>query len=217
MSEHAYPNHQPAIEYHPSPIDRAAGAIGALRMRGQVDLFPQPQGKPDIHALLDDFEASGNIGTTLDPASEAARLLIEQFQLSPRLEQPLFLPEGVQGEKTRLLAVDVDPENPIKLPVSNFVYASTFEDWNKGRAGTRTPGGITSRERIRSYARQATPMPPIGFVSANIQPDGRVLYASIQDGAHRVAAAHLRGDEYIDVGRSVVVHRLSKDILPVRR
>lgn len=216
MAQHT-PDQPRIVEYSPSFLDKTAGAIGSIGMRGQVDALPELSGTPDIHALLDDFEASGKFDTVLDPASEAARLLIEQFQLSPRLESPIFLPDGLQAAKSRLLAVEVDPRSPIKLPVRNFVYASDFQDWNKGKEGTRTPGGMTSRERIRSYARKSSPMPAIGFVSANIQPDGRVLYSSVQDGAHRIAAAHLRGDEYIDVGRTVVVSRLSNNVLDKRQ
>lgn len=210
---------QPYIEYNPNLRDQAAGAIGRIGMHAlwEPEAAYEPQSGSVVHHVLDTYAARLH-GNALDPQSEDARLLTEHFHSAPQLESPLFLPGGVKGNAQKLLTIAARPDAPIQLPVRNFVHATGLEDWNQGRGGYKSGHGSgSSRQTIRSYAKKTTPMPPIGMVTAHVQPDGHVLYASVQDGAHRVAAAHLRGDQSIAVGGTVVVKRLSDNVITPRR
>ena len=211
---------QQYLKYNPNPLDQMAGHIGriSLQIRGTDESSPGYTGQDgaELHGLLDAYAARSQGNISLDPESEESKRLIDQLHRSPQFESPLFLPGGVRDQSDKILTIKARPDAPVTLPLRNFVYASEMKNWNKGRDGHKS--GSSSRQIIRSYARQSTPMPPIGMVTAHVQPNGHVLYSSVMDGAHRVAAAHLRGDESIPVGDIVTVRRLSKNIIdPSRR
>lgn len=204
---------RPGKEYDPTLLDRVSGLIGRLGVRGaqQPEAIPEPLVGLSVNELLDTYESRNLIGSVLQPDSEEAKKLLAQFLRAPHLDKPIFIPDVISTESKRILSIDATAKKPVYLPVRDFVYAPGFESWNNGRNNFKF--GTTSNKIIRSYARKRTPMPPIGFVSADIQPDGHVFYSAVQDGAHRIAAALLRGDETIPVGNTIIVNRLPKNII----
>jgi len=218
------PNYVSPIEFDPSHLDRVAGMAGrlALRLAGTEQFsFDEEYAGPSVTDLVDAYEASGVDYHAVDPNSDEGKHFVVALQHGPQLEKPIFIPDFPK------LIDDIDPVNlfkltpssdqPVQLPTRNFVWANDMVDWNSGRG--RQKHGQTSGSSagvIRSLARKGTPPPSINTVTANIQPNGRVLYASIQDGAHRVAAAHLRGDPTVAVGGAILVRKLSRNILENR-
>src|SRR6266540_4666465 len=197
-------NPQPAehlapIEYQPSRIDQIHGAIGraAVLLHGVEQVPEYPPSDGSLHDLMKLYEGTEDL-TLLDPESPAAQHVLSHFHNSPKLASPMFIPNILGAKGANALAIEAQPDSPVHLPVRNFVSAAGLQDWNNGRGGPKGDAyGASSRQKIREYARKGEPMPPIGFVKALVQPDGRVLYAATQDGSHRVAAAHLRGDTTI--------------------
>ncbi len=114
------------------------------------------------------------------------------------------------------VSVEARSDEPlIKIPTANFVYAEGFTSW-KGRSGTKQEDvvGATNRSSakvIADFASRETPAPPLDRVVGYVQPNGVVLYASA-DGAHRTAAAIVRGDEFIQTTR-LELHQLEANLI----
>jgi uncharacterized ParB-like nuclease family protein len=181
-----------------------SGTHGAL---AEVSAQPDPKGE-DVFEVLEDIQTGEDTMTTLSPENPGMPRLLEAIRHTEPLSKPTFIAaESLKGSSVAV--IKASPEKPVELPVRNFVFAAGMQDWNKGREAKE------SHKRIKDYARKNTEAPPIGMVVANVQPDGRTLYAAVQDGAHRLAAAHRRGDATIQVGGEILVKRLPENIIPV--
>ena len=113
---------------------------------------------------------------------------------------PDNLPEGAPVEQWA-----------VELPVDKFVEAPDFVNWHDGRDGKKN--GMSSKKKIRQYARMpGRTAAPITHVIVYMQPNGKVFCGLAGDGAHRLAAAKLRGDESI-YARDVVFAKLHEDLL----
>jgi hypothetical protein len=95
--------------------------------------------------------------------------------------------------------IDIDARRePIKVPVAAIVSAQSFKSWGIGRGEGATKDGKSSSAVILDYAR-AKEIPDIDNAIALVQPDGRVIIMT--ENAHRVAAAKLRWQEFINIKR----------------
>ncbi|MGC1176574.1 MAG: hypothetical protein WA843_00745 [Candidatus Saccharimonadales bacterium] len=211
-----------AIKYNPDRLDRISGLLGRFGVwsSGGVGLSAHRSREGErhtLHELLDHYETNDQ-GSDLAPESAEATALLGLLKSGAQLEKPLFLPDLKEVDKRRVCAIKASFSEWTWLPVRNFVLAPGLEDWNQGRDGTKfdpqSGRSRGSRQIIRNYARRGTPMPAIDLVSANVQPNGTVLYRVVRDGAHRVAAAHLRGDEEIAVANTIHINRLSENLVP---
>jgi len=110
-------------------------------------------------------------------------------------------------------------EEPIKIPLNLVVYAASFEDWrgrdrNTGKSWQSEYGyGTTnSLEVIKHYAGLPSELPPVGIMRMFVQPNNKIFFDNGAGDSHRIAAAMLRGDEFIKA-ENVQVYRLSKNYL----
>jgi hypothetical protein len=94
------------------------------------------------------------------------------------------------------IAIDAQ-ETPIRIPLSAVVSAFGFVSWEEGRGKSYTKQGMTSLQLIKKYASLPTEIPPIESATALLLPDKKVIVQSRE--GHRVAAAKLKGQKYIDV------------------
>ncbi len=218
MTEH---RSQPdIIPFDPSLVDKASGFVGrlAVGIRGRDFGMPAaPYEGPSVHELLDEYESrQGKV--ELFPGEKDGQQLIAALHASHQLDSPHFVPgttlRDATGDSIAYLRAG---DQPVHLPVANFVYATGFQDWNHGRVGGHKDGapGNSSVRNIRHHARRGTTPPPIGIVNARVQPNGLVLL-SAHKGAHRIAAAHLRRDPTIPAGSDVIIGRLNRNIVKLQ-
>jgi hypothetical protein len=202
------------IESRPSLSARFAGFIGraGVRNAAQLDIAPMEDIMP-ANDVLDQISNNYEGNVALDPEAEDSKALIKALQNGPRLTRPTFLDTSQfsNRQKGDLSVTLQRSSDPIELPVANFVYANQFKNWDTGRGDYK--GDVQSSKVIKDHARRRTEAPPIGIVLAEVQPNGLVLFSSIQDGAHRVAAAHLKHDPTIKVGGEILVRRLPTDLI----
>lgn len=140
---------------------------------------------------------------------------IEELRRSPQLEHPTFLRVNLSGASSEAVA---GMNDIVSLPVANFISAPDFSDWETGRTDgyKYSPTGtcVKSSKLIRKYARlPAETSPAINMAQAIRQPNGLVLYKLVGDGAHRLAAAMRRGDQYIQVTKGVDLYDSDEDYI----
>jgi hypothetical protein len=129
---------------------------------------------------------------------------------SPRLQDSTFRRIDAPNTITTPVA---EVGDIIALPVSNFIAAPEFTDWINGRSDGKKNGRV-SKKVIAEYAKQPSETaPPISMAIAYRQPNGLVAYELVGDGAHRLAAAKKRGDEYIKVINGVSLVELEQDYI----
>lgn len=204
MTEATPPNQ--LVESNPTVRAKISSLIGRIGTRGTtIDYDGDSLRGPDINTVLDSYERR----TDLAPDSPEADRLVEAMRHCQPLEKPTFMSSRVFAHGPTVAIISASVAHPVSLPTRNFISAPAMIDWDHGRDTT------TSRRKIRAYTRHSSQAPPIGMVAAYVQPDGRTLFSAIQDGAHRIAAAHLRGDPTILVGNSIAVYRTPQNILPV--
>ncbi len=209
-------NNYTFAEYHRSPrmLDRIAQLIGRKSVEVVATVIENSEyDGPSINDLLDEY-ATNEASFVLSPASREARMLALALRQGPRLSSPLFAIHGMPCG-TESIQIKARSEWPVALPTNNFVFAPEMNNWVDGRGCPKYIGGRTveSRQLIADYARQSTLAPPIGEVIAHVQPNNLVLYSVNLDGAHRTAAAMLRGDEGVNVGDTIYFERLNEDIV----
>jgi len=188
-----------------------------------------------LRKLEDDIESRYAIYErlgTMERAPKALALNVEAPQATAIQEAALAGPRMDETHFMQLSEVDQHlPEDdkwvmitrekgqgPIELPVKNFVYAAQLGSWQAGRVerGKVDEAGRTveSRDVIENYRnREAHTAPPLERVSGYVQPNGLILYAT-ESGAHRTAAAVLRGDETIKTD-SLRLYKLADNIVPL--
>lgn len=157
----------------------------------------------------------------LSPDDERVAPLVEGLVASEQPQQQQFidlqrLDAGVPDPGQRIFIERGRNDDPISLPVHNFVSAYGIRSWSRGREQnilkTNDQGEVlTSDEVIADYAQRTTQAPPIERVHAYIQPNGITLYVT-ESGVHRTAAAILRGDRMIQTN-SLIVHQLGANLV----
>lgn len=219
-------------EFHPSAgaeqqrlslRDRVANFMGQLGLAHTqpVETALEPDDGSALRELLEKYQTTEADKPQLEPTSEEAQNLVAALQRAPQLEAPLFLQDSrLQDNGRKLLSIEARFNTPVDLPVHNFISAPGLKDW-QGRDGVKTtPQGTTSSQAvIKKYSKKSTTPPPIGMVIAYVQPNGYVLYSAVQDGAHRIAAAHARkpksgeGVRTIPVGDTILLKQLPTNIV----
>jgi hypothetical protein len=199
-----------SIESAPNARGRISAYIGRVGTGIAAQSYDQAVfGGMDINNILDSYESSEVGLKGLEPESIEGRRLVAAMNDCKPLERPTFISTKIFGRGASVASIAATTASPVRLPTRNFVSAPEMIDWDHGRDTS------FSMRKIRAYARMRSQAPPIERVGAYVQPDGRTLFSVNQDGAHRVAAAHLRGDKTIRVGSSVAVYRLDQNILPI--
>lgn len=114
-------------------------------------------------------------------------------------------------------------EEGIKVPLGLVVNASGFDDWRgrpqgnkkdwKIRCGEKQIGGsMSSLNVMMMYAGTPTEIPPVDVMCMYIQPNGKVFFDNAGGDSHRIAAAILRGNEYIET-KNLYIYQLNRDYL----
>jgi len=115
---------------------------------------------------------------------------------------------------------DPSEEQRIKIPLDLVVNAKGFEDW-KGRDSKKYTknwysiyggGDSKSLDVIKHYAGLSTDLPPVTQMLMFIQPDGKVFFDNCSGDSHRMAAAILRGSEFVET-LEVEAYLLNKNYL----
>jgi hypothetical protein len=111
------------------------------------------------------------------------------------------LPEtDLEGQDALLAAMatnDKKSNGIVYLRSDKFVYAAELSDFTNGRDTPKN--GRSSKQVINEYKNLPyDTMPPVQHVSAYYEEaSGNTFYALVGDGAHRLAGAVRRGDEYV--------------------
>ncbi len=117
---------------------------------------------------------------------------------------------------------EVSSDEPIKIPLDLVVYAEGFADWRGRKTGEKTwnirsgdtnlNGEMKSLDVIKLYAGSPSEIPGVGFMQMYMQPNGKVFFDNGAGDSHRIAAAILRGEKYIDT-KFVIVYQLDEDYI----
>lgn len=115
-------------------------------------------------------------------------------------------------ELASMLDHDDDSNGIIYLTSEKFVSVVGLEDFVNGRETTKN--GRSSKEVINQYAKKSyDAMPPVQHVNAYYEEQsGNTYFALRGDGAHRLAGAVRRGDQYVPA-TSVVFIRLEGNVI----
>lgn len=139
------------------------------------------------------------------------------------LSQKFFFDTGTISHRdmSQLFSLDTySGDKNIKVPLDLVVNAKGFEDW-RGRDPklyTKTWGSIygggdsKSLDVIKHYAGMSTNWPPVFRMVMFVQPNGKVFFDNGSGDSHRMAAAILRGFEFIET-QGVDAYSLSKDYI----
>lgn len=108
----------------------------------------------------------------------------------------------------------------IKVPLDLVVNAKGFESWKGRNEGdkkswySRLYGGGNSKsiDVVQHYAGLSTDLPPVTAMLMFIQPDGKVFFDNCSGDSHRISAAILRGNEFIETSE-VYAYMLSENYL----
>lgn len=98
------------------------------------------------------------------------------------------------------------PNSEIPLPTKLFVSAPGIIDWREGR-GSDTKRGASSADYVREYASMpGKTQPAIKGVRIYVKDDGSIFAQLWNDGAHRLCASVVRGDEFILCSSVQIIH-----------
>lgn len=117
---------------------------------------------------------------------------------------------------------EVSSDEPIQIPLDLVVYAEGFADWRGRKSGEKSwniksgeknlDGAMSSLDVIKLYAGTPSKIPQVGFMQMYIQPDKKVFFDNGAGDSHRIAAAILRGEKYIET-KFVIVYQLDEDYI----
>ena len=174
---------------------------------------PERRERSSLTSVFKRFLGNNALKDTVSPPRESQELIpeiVRELLDSPRLRESIF--RRMQASDTPATSI-VELGHLVALPVSNFVAAPEFTDWVNGRSDGRK-NGRASKKVIAEYAKQPSESaPPISMAIAYRQPNGLVVYELVGDGAHRLAAAKKRGDQYINVMNGVSLVELEQDYI----
>ncbi len=122
------------------------------------------------------------------------RLWSESWDMSIKEIGKFNLPEGIS----------------IKIPLDSLVYTAAFKDWGgrdeEALNNKKAPYSkylkdgkeLSSLNVIKHYASLSTEVPSVDYIHMYIQPNGTVFFGNLNGDSHRIAAAILKGNEYIE-------------------
>lgn len=105
------------------------------------------------------------------------------------------------------------------VPTERVVSAERMESWlgrgndGSGNKSAGEEGIVTSFDKIIHNAGRNTPIPSVEVMTMYVQPDGQTFYGLAGDGAHRTAAAILRGEPTVQVYGNIKVVGLRENVL----
>lgn len=166
-------------------------------------LGERPASDPELIRLIKAYnEAPGQLPDTPD------RTLVQS------------LPDKAGGDSETIVAsmatYDEKSNGIVYLSSEKFVYAPELRDFTNGRDTSKN--GRSSKQVINEYKDSMAydTMPPVEHVRAYYEEQsGNTYYALVGDGAHRLAGAVRRGDEYVPAA-SVSFVRLETDAISER-
>ncbi len=117
---------------------------------------------------------------------------------------------------------EISSDEPIKIPLDLVVYAEGFSDWRGRKSGEKSwniksgeknlDGEMASLNVIKLYAGSPSEIPEVRYMQMYIQPNKKVFFDNGSGDSHRIAAAILRGDKYIET-KYVIVYQLDEDYI----
>lgn len=103
--------------------------------------------------------------------------------------------------------IEARTKTEAQVPAGMFVSAEGFTSW-RGRREGHLKDDRPSQEVIEEYADRTTKAPAVETLTGYVLPDGRLFFKT--HNSHRVAAAILRGDEYIPFKGRMVLYVLNE-------
>ncbi len=177
----------------------------ARRLFGsKVDRFQQ------LRTMINNY----NRGEGIVIKGENAREIIEPFMDPSNIYIPSdgvqrFVDETRLGTKDTIFSAVMDKsDEPFIIPVTSIISASGFQDWEgRGDVTTVKKDNDDSARVIERYASLDTEAPPIDSLFAVVLPDGKVAFET--ENAHRVAAAILKGEEFVKFHGQISFSRMN--------
>ncbi len=213
MHENNPPSHQPKEKgYHlphykdselpsamkyPSPWDVAPENLPDLATIAPLD--KRAASDPEMIQLIQTYNASpGHLPET------PSRALLQSL--------PNNNPDTPQEIIASMATYDERSNGVVYLRADKFVYAPELRDFTNGRDSPKN--GRPSKYWINKYREMPyQTMPPIKQTIAYYEElSGKTYYALVDDGAHSLAGAVARGDEYIPAA-SVSFVRLQTNVI----
>lgn len=196
-------NQQPDVEAleRQGLRNRLARRIGkvALRLRG-IDAAPTDYGQTKPMAT----EAIPNTNDRLEQTDPEAQSLLEGLFQAPGPLDQLFVKKF--GKSERVASINFGDE-PFEIPTGSIVSAPGLESWND----TEDQKDMKYVRRNVAKGKQIDPVS--SELTAYVQPNGHVMYALANNGAHSALTAIHRGDTSLKVNGSMSVRRLERDIV----
>lgn len=178
-------NTWPTPEFARRPREQLAKLLGTLGVKNQIEITHNPEGEMS--------EVFHSILTAGYP------------------DKAEYQPITVTNESGISIAA---ADEVILLPVTGFVSAPDFVNWQDGRRDN-PKNGASSKQLMKSYSkRSGDTAPPIQqvvvFHSTDNEGTDQYRFGLYGDGAHRLGAAMQRGDKYIRVGGGVSLMEVEK-------
>ena len=194
---------QKGIEYE--ELGNQDGLAMTQAVRGQFHLT-----EDDYRRYLDLLQSKPHVGIRID--DPRGQTILQAGEAVPRPSQSqIFIPnsnrrfmEAYQNQTCRLFMKDINTLYPrtVSVAVDRIVAASApFDSWTSGySAGNKREQGSrverNSADLIKEYALRPSEIPPLDQVRGLITRDG-ALYYHVTGGAHRAAAAIMKGQRRI--------------------
>lgn len=120
------------------------------------------------------------------------------------------------------VVIKIEPGSAVEVPTSSVVSAGSFDSWlGRGPEGQGDKSYDKSNgqhvigrsiQAIMDYAERDTPLPTVSEMTGYVQPNGKVIFAAVNDN-HRTAAAIARGQQHIPVSGSIMFRQLEKNLI----
>lgn len=148
---------------------------------------------------------------------------VDAKEVEDYLNNKFFFDTGSMSYKdmSKLFSIYIPhSEEAIKVPLDLVVNAKGFEDW-RGRDPKKYTkswnsiygtGDSKSIDVIKHYAGLSTDLPTVLQMLMFVQPNGKVFFDNCSGDSHRMAAAILRGLEFVET-RIIDAYALSKDYI----
>lgn len=158
----------------------------------------------------------------LRASDERAQSVVRSIAQETQTDERTFIDgkqinQAVFDPGKRIFIETEGDDEPLELPLANFVSAESFSSW-EGRKDTEKvdESGVAraSGDVVQDYANRSNEgAPPIERVQGYIQPNGMIIFAT-GSGSHRTAAAISRGDPTIKT-KSLVLQEIDQNFVPL--
>lgn len=190
-------------------------AAQALELLSRV---PSQQSAADIRAPFENYGSNNTVSWSV-----VSDQIIRDYLSKKNFVRDI----NVSHDETTGYSLDIEAPRHQSLSVrlDLMVRAAGFDSWHgRGKDG---PNGnaskavsasygvwpSTSLDTIKHYAALPSELPAVGRVYAYVQPDGQVFCDNGSGDSHRIAAAILRGDEFIQTDALEIII-LKRNLLP---